>query len=560
MPHGSRREDNEVPNNVPQKPRLGFRWTICALVFFATTVNYLDRQLFSLLVPFFENELRLGPTDLALINVSFIVPYGCAMIFVGQAIDRVGVRKGLGRSFLLWNVASIGHAFVHSLSGFLGIRFLLGLGESGMFPAAVKSMAEWFPAKERSFATGVFNAGANFGAILAPLLGVWLAIKFGWRSCFVLTGLVGLVWLFFWNRLYRSPEEHPRVSKEELAYITSDQEAQEKPLDFARLFAIRPIYGLGVAKALTDAPWWFYLTWIPKFLVDQFHVTPIFMGFAVPVVYVVADIGSVAGGWMSSTLIGRGIDTGAARKCAMLVCALAVLPVASVGNLVDHAPIAGISCVYWAILIVALAAGAHQGWSCNLFTLVSDTVPKGAVAVAVGAINGFAMVGVSAMQLFVGRYVQITSSYTAPFVVAGTLYLIALLVIQLWIPHVRQVTPGTPAKMPLVAAGAVLVLAGLALLQYVLNRPPYLSIADYMTVRQAEIHALGPPLPGPSAKVGWMNARWYIWNAGPLQHKPELVKLDTEGRPYIEQKGAAAPHYVGPTVAAVLEEVQPQTH
>jgi ACS family hexuronate transporter-like MFS transporter len=532
-------------------PLTRFRWTICALIFFAVTVNYLDRQLFSLLVPFFEDELRLGPLDLALINVSFIVPYGLGMIFVGRFVDRIGIGRGLGSMFLLWNLASIAHGVVGSLTGFMGIRFLLGVGESGMFPSAIKTMTEWFPVKERSFATGLFNAGSNVGAMLAPLLGVAIAAAYGWRTCFFVTGGVGLIWIFFWRRLYRSPEVHPKVSAAELAHIRSDHEEPTPELSYSRLFGIRPLYPLGVAKALTDAPWWLYLTWMPKFLVDQFHVTPAFMALAIPVIYLVADVGSVAGGWLSSTLIHRGKSVGSARKLAMLVCALAVVPVTSVGFLVDHAPLLGIPCVYWAVAIVALAAGAHQGWSCNLFTLVSDTVPKNGIAMAVGAVNGFAMVGVAAMQLFVGRSVQLTSSYTLPFIVAGSLYLVALAIIQIFMPRVERVAPTRSAKMPLVIAGAVAVLVGLALLQFELNRPPYASFTDYVATRAAELKAPATPEEGPAAQVGWMSARWYRWDPAGGKPKLELVKLDSRGKPYIESKGVGAARYKGPTLAEV---------
>ncbi|MEZ0327213.1 MAG: MFS transporter [Fimbriimonas sp.] len=528
------------------KPLSGFRWTVCALIFFAVTVNYLDRQLFSLMVPFFEDELRLGPTDLALINVSFIIPYGLAMIFIGRLVDRIGIKKGLSISFVIWNVASIAHALVYSLAGFMGMRFLLGLGESAMFPTAVKTMADWFPRKERAFATGLFNGGANIGAVLAPLLGVLVATMFGWRACFLLTGGIGIIWIFFWIPMYRDPDKHPKVSESELAYIRSDQEHDAKAITFSQLFGIRQLYGLGIAKALTDAPWWFYLTWMPKFLVDQFHLSAGFMALAIPVIYIIADVGSIAGGWLSSALIKSGRSVGSARKIAMLVCAIAVTPVMTVGLLVDHAPILGIPPVYWAIACVALAAGAHQGWSCNLFTLVSDTVPSGSVAMAVGAINGFAMVGVSALQLFVGRAVQLTSSYTLPFIVAGTLYLIALAILQLFIPEVHQAPTVRRAKMPYVVAGGIATLAALGYMQYEVNKPPYLSLADYVSKRQVELHAQTPPKVGPSAKVGWMNAQWYSWVDGEGENKWELVKLDGQARPIIEKKGTAATKYEGP--------------
>ncbi|AIE83948.1 MFS transporter [Fimbriimonas ginsengisoli] len=528
-----------------------FRWTICALIFFATTVNYLDRFLFSLLVPFFEDELRLGPTDLALLNVSFALPYGFVMIFVGRYVDRVGIKRGLGSAFLLWNVASIAHAFVNSLTGFIGIRFLLGVGESGMFPSAVKTMTEWFPVKERSLATGLFNAGSNMGAMLAPLIGVAIAAKFGWRTCFFVTGGVGIVWIFFWNKLYRSPEEHPKVSESELAYIRQDREPPEEPVSFAQLFAMRPVYGLGIAKALSDAPWWLYLTWVPKFLVDQFHVSAGAMALAIPVIYLIADVGSVAGGWLSSLLIHRGLSVGKARKLTMLACAILVLPVMTVGFLVDHAPIAGIPCFYWAVGIIALAAGAHQGWSCNLFTLISDSVPKNAIAVAVGAINGFAMVGVAALQFFVGWSVQVTSSYTLPFVVAGLLYLVALVVIQIFLPRVERVSGVPRANMSLVYAGAAAVIAGLGMLQYLLNKPPYTSLSDYLAKRSTELKASGPPVEGPAAHVGWMEAHWYMWQPATGKPKLELIKLDTQSRPFVESKGVKAARYKGPDLPTV---------
>ncbi len=532
---------------VTQSRVKGYRWTICALIFFAVTINYLDRQLFSVLIPFFENDLRLGPTDLALINVSFILPYGFAMVFVGRAIDRVGLRKGLAAAFLLWNVASIGHALVRGLGGFMGARFMLGLGESAMYPSGVKTVTEWFPVRERSTATGVFNAGANMGAIAAPLLGVWIATVYGWRACFMITGAVGMVWLVFWQLIYRAPREHPRLSQEELALIEGEpEENATAPLGYAELFALKPVYALSIAKALSDAPWWFYLFWLPKYLVDGFHVSKAFMAFALAFVYIVADVGSVAGGWLSSHWIAKGAEVGAARKRAMLVCALAVTPVIGVGFLNESSVVAGIPGVYLAVARIARAAGAHQGWSSNLFTLSSDTVPKPAVAMAVGAINGFAMIGTSAMQFFVGRAVALTSSYALPFAVAGTLYLVALLVLQLMMPQVRRVLPTKKANLAIVAAGAIAVLVGLGLLQYATNKPPYTSLDDYLAKRGTEVKATSPATAGPVAKVGWMDARWYRWATSEGKPKLDLVKFDAANRPIVESKGAKAAHYEGP--------------
>ena len=536
---------------IAEKPATGYRWTVCALVFFAMTVNYLDRQMFSLLVPFFEDDLKLGPTDIALINVSFILPYGMAMLFVGRFIDRVGIKLGLGVAFSVWTVASVCHAFVSSLTGFMGIRFLLGIGESGMYPGAVKTMADWFPTKERSIANGIFNAGANLGAMIAPLLGVAIAIKLGWRVSFVLLGGISAIWLFFWQVNYKSPGVHPKVSKSELEYIQRDHVANEESISYSQLFAMRPVYALAVAKAITDGPWWFILLWLPKILVDQFHASPAFMAISIPVVYIVGDVGSVGGGWASSKLLSSGLAVGAARKWVMLICAACVLPVSAVGFLVDRPAIAGIPCVYWAIAILAIAAAAHQGWSSNLFTLISDTVPKSSMAMAVGAINGFAMVGVSAMQFFVGRMVQLTSSYTVPFMVAGTLYLIALVQLQIFLPRIEPYPTVKRAKMAWVGVGAALILVALGYMQYATNRPPYLSMRDYETIRPAQIHATGVSVEGPAAKVGWMDAHWVLWPTVSGKPKVELVKIDTHGQPFVEEKGVKAARYKGPTQAQV---------
>lgn len=538
------------------KRQPGFRWTICALVFFAMTVNYLDRSVFAQLVPFFENDLRLSPTDLALINVGFALPYGLAMTFVGRWIDRVGVGRGLRGSFVLWNLASLAHAFVGGLGSFVLIRALLGIGECGMYPSAVKTATEWFPQKERATANGVFNAGANMGAFFAPLLGVGLATAFGWRTCFVVVGLIGMAWVPLWNHYYRPPAENPRVTPAELAHIQSDAETAEPPLTYAQLFALRPVYGLALAKALTDAPWWFYLTWMPKFLTDQFKVSSAFMALSIPIIYLVADGGSVLGGVLSSRLIARGVAVGPARKLAMLVCALAVLPVMAVGGLVDHAPVLGIAAVFWAVAATALAAGAHQGWSANLFTLISDTVPKNGVAVAVGAINGFSMVGVSAFQFFVGRYVQNTGTYVMPFVLAGSLYLIALACLQVVVPHVRPSDTSRRADLRLVGLAAALVLGGLLWLQVALNKPPYANFHDYLVKRTFETHSVLPPEEGPAAKVGWMSARWYVWYTERNKPKAELIKFDGAGHPYVEGKGAKAARYEGPSEREVLSAVR----
>ncbi|WP_437679258.1 MFS transporter [Sorangium sp. So ce131] len=526
------------------------RWTVCALLFFATTINYLDRQLFSLLVPFFENDLRLGPTDLALINVSFLLAYGFGMVFVGRWIDRVGTRKGLSATFLLWNVASAAHAFVGSFGGFAAIRFLLGVGEAGNFPSAVRTVAEWFPKKERALATGLFNCGSNVGAILAPLLAVRIAEAYGWRACFLTLGGVGVVWIAFWMRFYRRPEEHPKVSPEELAHIRSDAKESTEALGVGEVFGMRPVYAVAMAKFFTDAPWWFYLTWLPKFLVGEFKLTPTFMAYAIPVVFIVADIGAIGGGWISSRLIASGRSVGASRKLAMLACALAAVPVMAVGQLVDVPSVAGIPSVYVAVAILSLAAAAHQGWSSNLYTLVSDTLPRPAMATVVGIKTAFGVVGGALFQIFVARSLTLTGSYALPFLLAGSLYLVGLLVLHLLLPRVEPVVPKRRVPQAVIVAGGLAMLAGIAATQFTLNRPPYGSVADYRATRTAQLSATGAPTEGPAARVGWMDARWYLWPTA-KGTKAELVKFDRDGRPIVETRGAGAKGYTGPSAAEV---------
>jgi ACS family hexuronate transporter-like MFS transporter len=522
------------------------RWTICALLFFATTINYFDRQLFSILVPFFENDLKLGPVDLSLINVSFLLSYGAGMVFVGRWIDRVGVKRGLGTSFLVWNLASVGHALVGSLGGFAAIRFLLGLGESGNFPASVRTVAEWFPKKERALAAGWFNAGSNIGAILAPLLAVGIAQTLGWRACFMILGGLGLVWLWFWLRLYRPPGEHPGVSQSELAYIKQDPPETIEKLSVGEVFGMRPVYALSIAKFFTDAPWWFYLTWLPKFLTDGFRLSPSFMALAIPVVFIVADFGSVGGGWLSSRLLSKGFSVGRARKTAMFVCAVSALPVALVGGLVHGQAVLGIPPVYFAVALISLAAAAHQGWSANLYTLVSDTLPRAAVSTTVGIQTAFGVVGAALFQIFVGHEVA-AGSYASPFLLAGSLYLVGLLSLHVILPRVEPATPRRKVSGFSIAFGAAVMLAMLVGLQLVLNKPKYESFADYEVKRSVELKAISPPIEGPTAKVGWMDARWVYWRT-PRGRIKELVKFDRDGRTVVESDGSKAKGYSGPSV------------
>lgn len=536
-----------------------FRWWIVVLLFFSTTINYVDRALFSNLVPYFEADLKLGPMDLATINVAFLLTYGLGMTFVGLFVDRVGVRIGLALTFVLWNVASMGHALVGSVGSFVLMRILLGVGEAGNFPSAIRTVAEWFPKKERALATGWFNCGSNVGAIATPLLAPLIADRFGWRACFAIVGGLGLIWVFFWLRMYRKPEEHPSVSPGELAWIRSDApEAETGTVHALELLGRRQVYGYAFAKFFSEAPWWFYLFWMPKFLADTAGLGSTGRAWAIAFIYVVADVGSVAGGWVSSALVRRGHSLNAARKFALLISAVAVLPV--VGLAFVHGPTTGGISSLWLVLpAIAIAAAAHQAWSANLYTVVSDTLPKRAVATTVGIGTAFGSVGSSAFQVAVAFWLIKAQNYALPFVLAGTLYLFGLLSLHLLMPRLQPaVFDGSDrrrVKWWQVALVSVAVVASLAAFQVYLNTPPYRTFDDYLAKRAQTLGATATE--GPTVKVGWQDARWTRWTTAAGVSRWELVRLDRNGRPLVEEKGPAAKGYVGPTIAE-LEAGEPR--
>lgn len=315
-------------------------------------------------------------------------------------------------------------------AGFALARFMLGLGEAGNFPAAIKTVAEWFPKRERALATGIFNSGSNVGAIITPLVVPWITLHWGWQWAFIATGAIGFLWLFFWLPLYRSPEQHPRLSSAELNYIRSDPPEPSTPIPWKKLFPHRQTWAFAIGKFMTDPIWWLYLFWIPDFLKRNHGLDLSSIGLPIVVIYLVADVGSIGGGWLSSSLLKRGWSPNRARKTAMLVCALAVVPIifaAQVSNL------------WLAVALVSLAAAAHQGWSANIFTLTSDMFPKQAVGSVVG-IGGMAgAVGGMLIALVVGEILETTGSYVPIFIIAGSTYLIALLIIHLLIPKLEAV-------------------------------------------------------------------------------------------------------------------------
>jgi ACS family hexuronate transporter-like MFS transporter len=411
--------------------RIGWvRWVVCTLLFFATTINYIDRSVMGILAPTLRSEIGWTDGDYGVISAAFTLAYAIGFLFAGWFIDRVGTRVGYAAFLIAWSVAAAGHGLAATAVGFAIARFALGLGESGNFPAAIKTVAEWFPRRERALATGIFNAGSNVGAIIAPLVVPWLTLMWGWRAAFVVTGLVGLVWVFFWWPLYRKPSEHPRLRPEERAHIESDPPEPQVKIAWANLLKHRQTWAFAVGKFLTDAIWWFYLFWFPLFMADTFRFDLRTIGLPLVTVYLLADVGSVGGGWLSSHLLKRGWTPNAARKTAMLVCALLILPVAMAPR-VDSA--------WLAVWLVGVAAAAHQGFSANIFTTTSDMFPKHAVGSVVG-IGGFAgAMGGFLMNLGAGWFRENQGDYVTMFTIAGVVYLIALAAIHTLAPRLEAV-------------------------------------------------------------------------------------------------------------------------
>jgi ACS family hexuronate transporter-like MFS transporter len=408
------------------------RWYICGLLFFATTVNYVDRQVIGILAPTLERELGWSESDFGWVVFAFTLAYALMMPVAGRIMDWLGTRIGYVLAVFVWSMGSMSHAIANSAFQFALARFALGAGEAANFPAAIKTVADWFPKRERALATGIFNSGSNVGAVIAPLLVPFVALHFGWRWAFVVTGSLDLIWIVAWLALFRKPREHKRLSTEELAFIESDRDVEPaRKIRYSHLLTKRSAWAFLLGKFITDPVWWFYLYWIPGFLHREYGLNLTQLGPPLIVIYVMADVGSVCGGWISSGLLKRGWSVTAARKTAMLICALAVLPIVSIMFLGNN--------LWGAVFVIGVATAAHQGWSANLFTLTSDTFPRAAVGSVVGLGGLGGAVGGMLMAPAVGYWLKWSNSFYGPlFVVAGCAYLIALAVIHLLVPKLEQ--------------------------------------------------------------------------------------------------------------------------
>ncbi|HEY0772008.1 MAG TPA: MFS transporter [Sphingobacteriaceae bacterium] len=431
-----------------KKSKIGnYRWTICSLVFFATTINYLDRQVISLLKPILEKEFSWTESDYSNIVIAFQLAYALGMLGVGRIIDKIGTKLGYALSLLLWSIASILHAFATSTFSFGVYRAFLGVTEAGNFPAAIKTVAEWFPKKERALATGIFNSGTNVGAIVAPIVVPWIAVKWGWEMAFIITGAVGLIWLIFWFLMYDVPSKHKRLSKEEFDYIHSDneepaeKEAAGPKISWTKLLTYKQTWAFITGKFLTDGVWWFFLFWLPAFLIAEYGLVGTQISFPIAVVYTMTCFGSILGGFLPMWFVkNKGWDIVRARKTSMFIYALFPL-------LVIFSQQAGTYNMWFAVIIIGIAASAHQAWSANIFTTVSDMFPKSSIGSVIG-IGGMAggfggMILAKLAGLLFDHYKtlgHIQTGYYIMFFVCGIAYILAwLIMFRILIPKMTRI-------------------------------------------------------------------------------------------------------------------------
>lgn len=405
------------------------RWWILSLLFLATTINYLDRIAFSVLIPLIRTDLHIDDIMYGFINGSFTIVYAVGFIFMGKFIDRYGTRIGFSVAVFFWSVAACLHAFSSSAVN-LGVwRGFLGGAEAGNFPAAIKSVAEWFPKKERAFATGIFNAGSNVASMLGPQMFVAMSAAFGWRACFLITGSLGFVWLGGWLLMYQKPVDHKGVSDSERELILSDREVEGPSVGWGEMLKHRETWGFGLAKFLTDPVWWFYLYWLPPYFYDVRKLKLTEIAWALPVIYLMADVGSIGGGWLSGYFIGRGWPVSKARKVTMAICACC-MPVAATAVLVEN--------IFLTIALISLATAAHQGWSANLFTTTSDVFPKHAVASVTG-FGGFMGSSFGFICSIATGYIVSGFGYVPVFLIMGSFHLIAWLAVHNMLGDLRRV-------------------------------------------------------------------------------------------------------------------------
>ncbi|HEY4392719.1 MAG TPA: MFS transporter [Polyangia bacterium] len=421
-----------------------YRWLVCALLFFATTVNYMDRQILSLLKPILDSELGWTNEQFGLINAAFQAAYAVGLLGFGALIDRIGTKVGYAISITAWSLAAISHALVGSVNGFFAARFALGLGEGGNFPSAIKAVAIWFPPRERAYATALFNSGSNVGAIIAPAIVPWLAFTFGWRSAFVAAGIAGLIWIAFWLPFYDVPEKVAKLGPGELAHIRSEDGAAAAgggaPIGWLEILRHRQAWSFIAAKFLTDPVWWFFLIWLPDYFKKTRGLSIKNSWVLLVTIYAIVTVLSIFGGWLPGFLTSRGMSVSRARKTALFAFACTVLPILGVTHVGNWA----------AVVLIGIAGASHQAWSANLFTSASDLFPKRAVASVVGLGSMAGSLGGILFPIFSGRLLDrfaaagnVTAGYALLFAICGSAYLVAFAVNHLLAPTFEPIR--TPA-------------------------------------------------------------------------------------------------------------------
>jgi ACS family hexuronate transporter-like MFS transporter len=415
-----------------------YRWVICALLFFATTINYIDRQILSLLKEILDKQIGWTNEQFGWVNSAFQLAYGVGLLGFGWFVDRFGTKIGYTVSIIAWSISAAAHGLVGSFGGFITARSALGLGEAGNFPSAIKAVALWFPKRERAFATSIFNAGTNAGALIAPAVIPWMAYRFGWQSCFVAAGIAGLLWLFLWIPFYDVPDNCKRVGSAELVLIRSDREeeqSQEK-IPWLSLLSYRQTWSFFIAKFLTDPVWWFFLIWLPDFFKKTRGLEIKKSWIHIVTIYGIVTVLSIFGGWITGYLTKRGWTVTRARKTGMFIFALCVLPMLIVTQVGD----------WTAVLLIGLAGSAHQAWSANLYTTVSDMFPKRAVASVIG-IGGMAgSAGGILFPALTGRLLDhfqklgnVTAGYSILFSICACMYLVAFALNHLCAPRFEPI-------------------------------------------------------------------------------------------------------------------------
>ena len=413
-----------------------YRWVIVGLLFAATAINYIDRQMIGVLKPLLSEEFGWSESDYAYIVFWFQVAYAVGYISFGRVVDLLGARLGYAIAIVIWTVSHMAHGLATGITSFAAARFGLGIGESGNFPAGIRAVTDWFPQRERAFAIGLFNAGANIGAIITPLLVPFLVIAFGWRAAFFLTGLFGIAWLIVWWVVYRHPTEHKRVDKAELAWIQQDPPDPAEKIAWRHLLGKRETWAYALGKFLIDPIWWFFLFWLPGYLFERYDMNLATFGLPLAAIYLISDVGSVAGGWMSSRLIKAGYSANVARKATMAFWAVCVFPIWFAQD---------IASVWGAVLVIGLATAAHQAFSANLYTLPSDIFPRAAVGSVIGIGGTVGALGGMGMALFTGYILDATGSYEVLFAICASAYVLALLVVHILSPRLApvRVAPGS---------------------------------------------------------------------------------------------------------------------